>query len=328
MSSQVKCFISMLFIVMIVFCIILTRFYFDITKNTENSIRDNKIDCVVKNFGEMQVFKSVNGYYGLMNDEYSVVIEPEWLEILDVTPEMALVSGNMHQDVLIGGVDYEENIVLPFVFSAMEKLGDGYHLGTVQKDNRYIIFDKNYEPVFQKSFDNVIYHNKLFALSSENCIYYYDMSGDNPVLRSAELQCNIGELVLTWKTSNQVYLSELHAEDLRSMNCHVAEYMQMLLTDDFSGLEQISSSEYVNNLSESNRFSGITPEAVSRFSMSRRESGAYDFAFVIAYHTIQDGQVLAGQADMHLYFRKNTENQIILTATDLQVHDAASGAEG
>ncbi|MDE7094092.1 MAG: hypothetical protein K2O52_04180, partial [Oscillospiraceae bacterium] len=66
MNSQAKFLISSLFIVLIILCIILTRCYLDVTKNTENSIRDIKIDSVVKNFGEMQVFKSVNGYYGLL----------------------------------------------------------------------------------------------------------------------------------------------------------------------------------------------------------------------------------------------------------------------
>ncbi|MDE6657598.1 MAG: hypothetical protein K2J88_03320, partial [Oscillospiraceae bacterium] len=105
MSSQAKFLISMLFIVLIILCIILTRGYLDVTKNTENSIRDNKIDSVVKNFGEMQVFKSVNGYYGLLDSQRSVIIEPDWLEILDVTPEMALVSSEMHHEIFIGGVD-------------------------------------------------------------------------------------------------------------------------------------------------------------------------------------------------------------------------------
>ncbi|MDE6088971.1 MAG: hypothetical protein K2G25_11400, partial [Oscillospiraceae bacterium] len=158
-KSQVNFLISTLFIVVIILCIILTRFYFDVTKNTENRTRDSQIDSIVRTFGNMQVFRSVNGGYGLLNQEHSVVIEPEWLEILDVTPDLAIVSWQMHEEILIGGVDYEENMVLPFVFSSLEKLGDGYHLGIIQEDGRSVIYDKNYQPVFQESFEKISYHN-------------------------------------------------------------------------------------------------------------------------------------------------------------------------
>ncbi|MBD5142059.1 MAG: hypothetical protein HDT22_00355 [Ruminococcus sp.] len=321
MNSQAKFLISSLFIVLIILCIILTRFYLDVTKNTENSIRDNKIDSVVKNFGEMQVFKSVNGFYGLLDSQKSVIIEPSWLEVLDVTSEMVLVSSEMHHEILIGGIDYEENVVLPFVFSSVEKLDDDYYLGTVQKDNKYIIYDKNYEPVFSESFDKIEYDNKLLAVSSENCNYYYDMAGQIPILRSAELQCNIGDLLLNWRIANQVYLAELHADDLKKMNSHVADYMKMLIADDFSGLELISSNEYFNNLIKSSRFSEINLKNINKFAFSRRESGAYDFMFVVNYDTMQEEQNISGQAEVHLYFRKNSENQMILTATDLQFEE-------
>ncbi|MDE5768053.1 MAG: hypothetical protein K2H82_01575 [Oscillospiraceae bacterium] len=64
-KNQVNFLISTLFIVVIILCVILTRFYFDVTKNTENRTRDSQIDAVVRTFGNMQVFRSVNGGYGL-----------------------------------------------------------------------------------------------------------------------------------------------------------------------------------------------------------------------------------------------------------------------
>ncbi|MDE6657464.1 MAG: hypothetical protein K2J88_02640, partial [Oscillospiraceae bacterium] len=141
------------------------------------------------------------------------------------------------------------------------------------------------------------------------------------VLRSAELQCCIDKLILNWKIANQVYLSELYADDLKKINQHVEKYMQMLMEDNFSGLELISSSEYFNNLIKTSRFSEINLKNISQFSFSRRESGAYDFMFMINYDFMQEEQKISGQAEVHLYFRKNSENKMILTATDLQFQD-------
>ena len=106
MNSQTKFLISMLFIVVIILCVVLTRFYFDVTKNTESHARDSRVESVVKSFGEYQVFRSADGGYGLLNSDLTVLIEPDWLEILDVTENMVLVSSRIDNQVLIGGIDY------------------------------------------------------------------------------------------------------------------------------------------------------------------------------------------------------------------------------
>lgn len=323
--NQVNFLISTLFIVVIILCIFLTRFYFDITKNTENRTRDNQIESVVKTFGNMQVFRSVNGGYGLLNQEHSVVIEPEWLEILDVTPDLAIVSGRMHGEILVGGVDYEENMVIPFVFSSLEKLGDGYHLGTLRADGRCVIYDKDYSPVFQESFEGISYYNKLLTARTAEGSYLYDMSGDVPVLRSAELTCELFGSVLNWKISNQYYLENLSAGDLKVINQHVQTYLDMLEQQDFSGLDGISGEEYTGNLMKQQLPADVIPGEISQFWFSQRKSGAYDFAVRMDYQKdpeSQESQISqTGQAEIHCYFRKNTENKMILTAADLQCYD-------
>ncbi|MDE7094655.1 MAG: hypothetical protein K2O52_07070, partial [Oscillospiraceae bacterium] len=54
---------------------------------------------------------------------------------------------------------------------------------------------------------------------------------------------------------------------------------------------------------------------------------AYDFMFVVNYEDMQEEQNISGQAEVHLYFRKNSENQMILTATDLQFEDIIENAD-
>ena len=109
MNNRAKLLISVLFIAVIVLCVGLTRFYFDVTKNTANINGENRVKSIINTYGDMKVFESVNGFYGVLDADGAVVIEPEWMEILDITPEMVLVSRRMNDAVLIGGIDYEEN---------------------------------------------------------------------------------------------------------------------------------------------------------------------------------------------------------------------------
>ena len=92
------------------------------------------------------------------------------------------------------------------------------------------------------------------------------------------------------------------------MNAIAQSYMQMLHDDDFSNLSEISTGEYFTSLTKPNLLHGVTYTGVSQFSFSRRESGAYDFSF------LAEGQK---KMQIHFYFRKNPENQVILTAADV-----------
>ena len=314
MGSQTRFLISMLFIIVIILCVFLTRFYFDVTKNTENSTRDSSVEAIVRSFGDLQVFRSADGGCGLLAPDLSILIEPDWTEILDVTDSLVLVSGRLNHKTLVGGIDYEENIVLPFVFSSVENIGDGFHVGTVAQDNRKIILDEKYQPVFQKSFLSAEYHNKLMTVENETEMLIYDMTEQPPALCSAEFVCNIAEnLNLNWKISNQFYLSELTVSDLWHINQGVQCYMQMLRENNFRNLNQISVSEYFSSLAKTVFPEQAVFETADNFSFSRRESGAYDFTFCITC-SVDSVQT---QKKVHLYFRRNAENQMILTAADI-----------
>ena len=315
MNSQTKFLVAMLFVIAVILCICLTRFYFDVTKNTKHSAGVSGVESIVRSFGELQVFRSEDGGCGLLGADLHVLIEPDWTEILDVTDSLVLVSGQMNQQLLVGGIDYEENVILPFVFSSVENIGDGFHVGTVAQDKRKIILDKNYQPVFQESFLSVEYHNKIMQLTNETETLLYDMAVRPPALRSAAFSCHIAEnSELLWKTSNQFYLSELTVSDLWHINKWAEIYIQMLRENDFRNLAQISVSEYFSSLARTVFPEQAVLKKADDFSFSRRESGAYDFSFRVSYMT--SSGTAPKQVKLHLYFRKSTENQMILTAAD------------
>ena len=77
MSSRAKLLVSVLFIAVILLCIGLTRFYFDVTKNTGENGQSDKIADIVRDYGDKRVFRSTTGYCGVINDAGAVLIEPE-----------------------------------------------------------------------------------------------------------------------------------------------------------------------------------------------------------------------------------------------------------
>ncbi len=334
MSNQAKFLISLLFIAIIILCAGLTRFYFDVTKNTGNIDDGEKIDALVKTYENgMQVFESANGYYGLLDAEGTVIIEPEWMEILMVTENMALVSSRVQDKVLIGGVDFEENVVLPFVFRSMERITDDYYIATAAEDESCIIYNNSFEPVFSSSWDDAEYDNGMLLLEKDNCLFSYYIAEQEPIFRKAQLSCMIHDLELEWNVSNRIYLSELTVEELLRINECVSDYITMLVTNDFSHLASITEPEYLNGLSKVNCFEGFTFEKVSEFSFSSsdREKKIYDFAFTIDYDAALPEQEATGETaetalpggeveqsvQVRLSFRRNASNRMTLISLDL-----------
>ncbi len=321
MNNRAKLLISVLFIAVIVLCVGLTRFYFDVTKNTANINGENRVKSIINTYGDMKVFESVNGFYGVLDADGAVVIEPEWMEILDITPEMVLVSRRMNDAVLIGGIDYEENVVLPFVFRSVERLNRYYLNGTVAEDNSSIIYNSSYETVFLHSYDSAVYENELLNLQKGENHFYYDISGNQPVLRKIEMKCSVGEISFLWRVSNAVYMNDLLEKDFERINECVQKYIDMLLKSDFTSLPEISGGDYIGSLTKPNSFTDITFREVNRFSFSVQsfETSSYDFAFTI----LGDGSDRTKSTiQVHLYFTRNADNQMILTSSDLNFQRA------
>ncbi len=336
MSNQAKFLVSLLFIAIIILCTGLTRFYFDATKDTYDTEEQENIASIIKSFDNgMQVFESKNGYHGLLDSEGAVIIEPEWMEILTVTDRMALVSRRIQDKVLIGGVDFEENIIFPIVFHSMECVADRYYIGTVAEDESCIVYNEKFEPMFQNSWENAEYKNDLLLLKKENSRFSYYIAGDTPIFRKAEMTCPIGNQMLTWNITNRIYLSTLRPEDYVRINSSVSSYMDMLIHNNFENLSAISSTEYFGGLRKSDLFKNMLFDEVTDFSFmaDRGEETIYKFSFTIRYHKDPEGQEetvdpeteiqpvenndLEGTAQVKLYFKKNASNQLILTSMNL-----------
>ncbi len=328
MSNRVKFMISLLFIVAIILCVGLTKFYYDVSRDTGGGGDDERIAEVLTQYSTgLQLFRSTDGYYGLLDKEGAVVIEPEWTEILAVTPKLILASQRMDGQVLIGGIDYEENVVLPFVFQSMEKMGDFYYLGVVAEDGSNILYDSDtFVPVFSDSWTSVTYKGRTLTLSREGCTLSYYANEGREVLQKASMETFVGGIAMEWEVTGSLYLAELKPEGLQGISSHVTDYMEMLLSNDFSNLSLITSAEYIGGLSINDSFNGAVFDRIRDVAFTGSmgtENRIYDLSFTIEYHTNTARETISGQSvQVHLYFQKTPENKVILTSVNMDFHNS------
>ena len=330
MSSRAKLLVSVLFIAVILLCIGLTRFYFDVTKNTGENGQSDKIADIVRDYGDKRVFRSTTGYCGVINDAGAVLIEPEWMEVLDVTDSMVVVSRRMHEDVLIGGIDYEENVQLPFVFRTMESLGGRYFAGTVDEDETILIYDSAFRLAFPRSYEAVALEGDLLSLTADGRCFSYDISGEVPRLQRADMLCSVCGCPLAWRVSNQTILRDVSEDDLVRIDRSVTAYMDMLQQSEFDALPDISGSDYIGALTKPGSFTDMQFDSVGGFSFSPAPgAGEYDLQFTAAYHLTTEEQEAdtAPAVQVQLHFRRNAEMKMILTAANLNFQGTGLGTQ-
>lgn len=319
MNNRAKFLISVLFIAAIILTIGLTRFYFDVTKNNAKVSSDEKVVNVLQSYGDMRVFQNANGLCGVIDADGAVLIEPEWLEILDVTPDVVLVSRRMKSSVLVGGVDYEENVVIPFVFRSFQELTPGLYAATVDADGLVLLYDASYQMMLPSAYESAVYQENTLLLRAENGSFSYTFTEGSLKLHRAELQCAIGTEKLNWRVSNQVYLADLAEDDLRRMNRSVSAYISMLIDDDFTDLPEIAQTDSIGGLTRPGTMPDAKFDRVSDFSLTKADpdvygADAYDFAFTAEYHLTDEA---AQTVHIHLFFRRDAENDMILSSANL-----------
>ena len=230
--------------------------------------------------------------------------------------------------VLIGGIDYEENVVLPFVFSSMEPVGNGYFLGTVAEDDSILVYDRAFRLAFPRSYEKAEADDSgMLSLTVSDCVFDYYLGGDSPVLRRASMTSDICGVALQWRVANQVYLNDLNENDLLRINKIVTSYMLMLQESSFDELPAISASDYIAGLTKPGSFAGMAFDEISGFSFASADgNSAYDFSFTASYHlTDAEAEQMPGTAvQVQLRFRRNTDNKMILTSSNLNFQGAAS----
>ena len=329
MSNRAKLLVSILFIAVIILCIGLTRFYFDVTKNTGNLGTDHKVERIVRTFGKRRVFQSANGFCGVLDENDTVIIEPEWMEIHDLTDRLVIASKRINDQILIGGIDYEENVVLPFVYRSISSIGGGYRVGIVAEDETCIIYNSDYRPALFRSYDSVSYSKDILRLGVEEDEFTYYVGGDVPVLRDAKLRSSIGGKDLQWRIGNQTFLNDLKETDLRRMDYCVEQYMDMLIRNDFTDLVQIASGDYLTPLTRPGSFKDLTIRDVGGFSFNRDEKDrdVYVFSFTLDCRPSAPGSEIPAQTvKVQLSFRRNAENSMILTSAGLDYQNAEQPA--
>ena len=244
MTKHMRLVVSVLFIVIIVLAVAITRFYSSTGKSTELSGTQPAIEKILDDDKSgNHIFQNDSGMYGIIDSNERVIVYPEWNELKFTESGLCIASKRIRGKMLFGGIDYERNISLPFVYSDISRINMPYRTLYAAKsayDQSVVIYDQNFNPCFSRVWDSYKESENELILRSKNGTYSYSVSSGDMILRNAAVK---GEAIghpFTIEVTNKYLLSQLSISSLENMCRAVERYMKYAFTGDSSLLSDIN----------------------------------------------------------------------------------------
>ena len=234
MNKHTRLVVSVLFIVIIVLAVAITRFYSNSAKSTDTGdtypVIEEKLDT--DNEGN-RIFRGGPELYGVIDLRERVIVSPEWQKLSFAGKNTCIASKRIRGKNLFGCIDYEGNIIVPFVYSSISPVKVGgqtfYSANTFDK-NTIVLYDENFIPCLSGTWTSLNASSNELLLTSDNGSYTFSAGEHGLTFKEARLKGSCMNFPYELKVTSRVLLSKLSVSMLEQMASGVSRYIEYAYT--------------------------------------------------------------------------------------------------
>lgn len=242
MNEQTRLIVSALFIIIILLAVAITRFYSDTTQSTgNNSYQISISEELSKDSSGNRIFMNESGMYGIADKNSHVIVPPEWLGLKFADGNICIASADIGGRNLTGCIDYEGNIIIPFIYQSIEKNeSEGYVFYSARsaQDGSYVLYDNKFSVIFSQSWSKFSFRDDTAVLSDSIGNFTYSVNENGFRLREAELSGEVLSHPYSVKITSQVILSKLTVPALEKIISCAVNYIDYAYTGNQSVLDR------------------------------------------------------------------------------------------
>ena len=247
MNKHTRLVVSVLFIVIIALAIAITRFYSGSEKITgsgsEHFTIERKLD--IDGRGN-RIFQDSSGLYGIIDVSERVIVSPEWQELRFAGEDRCIASKRIMNRNLFGCIDYEGNIIAPFVYSSVERIqseGNTLYIGYSADGSGSVVYNDRFVSCLSRPWDSCTLDGSDLVLRSGSGSYTYSITDQGLIFKYA----TVGGLALNsefdLEVTSRVLLSKLDPSMLEQMADTVGRYVEYAFTGNSELLADIKSDQ-------------------------------------------------------------------------------------
>lgn len=243
MNKRSRLIVSLLFIVVIILAIAITRFYFNIPDDPAVNGGGEGIEKIVDtNHDGISIFSDGNGNYGI-TEAGRIITAPEWDSISFAENDICIASRKINGKVKFGCIDYEGNVIVPLIYSNIEKLlaGNTVMYRAVSEENgSMVLYDNAFVPYFNTPWKSCTTADDEITLTEDKGTYIYTAGNDGLLFKSAVVSGNILNRPYEINISSRVLLSKLNPAMIRKMLENTEAYMKYAYRGDKAFMDGVS----------------------------------------------------------------------------------------
>ena len=258
MNKRTRLIVSLLFIGIIVLAVAITRFYSRTEKSADSSKSQN--DIVKRlNFDSSgnRAFKNDEGLVGIFDSSERIIVYPEWKSIkFTNNKDICIASKDIHDKELYGCIDYEGNIVVPFVYSNIDLKSSAervFYIADTADKKSSVVYNSNFDPCFSRAWDSCEYESGELTVKEGNDSYVYLVKNSVFIFKKATVNGNVLDLPYTV----EVNASGLTVPMIKKINEYIGKYVGFVYERDPKEAEKLLSEMKV---SSNDKISGLFPD--------------------------------------------------------------------
>lgn len=288
MNKHARLVATLLFVVIIILAAAITQFYLNVPDNISDLGDQTEIVHRLDSDSSGNViFSDGSGKFGLADSGDRIVAAPEWNDLSFAGAGRCIAAKRSGSKNLYGCIDYEGNIVTPFIYSKIERLyPDGsYYSAKSASDGSFVLYNDDFSPCFRRTWSSCEVSGDKLILTDGSGVYSYFAGKDGLLFISASLEDSALECPYSIEIYSRVLLSKLTPSMIESMSECTGKYIEYAFSGDDELLSEIttgSRSGFVPLFPDDHRllskcFTGISdvhiysvrsPDSVPRYEVS------------------------------------------------------------
>lgn len=227
----------------ILLAVAIRKFYSDTTPSTgNNTFQTDIIDSLDTDAEGNRIFKDNSGLSGIIDSSDRIIVAPEWHELKFTDNNICIARLRIGDKLLTGCIDYEGNIVVPFIYNSIERHqeDDFIFYIAVSGDNSCVIYDSRFVPCFKRSWKSCSFSDGEITFKTDNGSYEYAINKDGFRLKSAEIVGKALDRSYVLSVASRILLSKLSVSMLEKMTDTAGKYIEYAYTGNDVILEDIT----------------------------------------------------------------------------------------
>lgn len=234
MNKRTRLVVSLLFIVLIILAVAITRFYLNAENNPDINGGNESIEKILDtNEDGYSIFSDESGSCGI-SESGRILAVPEWESLAFTGDNICIASKKINGTEKYGCVDFEGNVIVPLIYSSIEQktaAGQIFYLAESKADESCVIYNESFVPCFGNSWKSCTFSGDELTVVNDSGKYVYNISEKGNLFKSANLSGKIADCPYEINVYSRVLLSKLNPGMIEKM----AEFTENYVAYAFGG---------------------------------------------------------------------------------------------